>query len=206
MNSILTAGFAEQTINKSRFIAMAVSSGSEREVGSALRAFAAKNPSAHHLAYAFRIQPEAETAAHQSSGRSPERPASIVQRFSDAGEPTGTAGMPVLKLIEGRDLINVCIAVIRYYGGINLGTGGLARAYAGTAKLALDAAKIMPFVAMQTVALTIHYKQMDLLSRALADCNGTIVRKDFNAEIDLVLSLPADLALNFLQRFQRHTS
>jgi putative IMPACT (imprinted ancient) family translation regulator len=185
LNSILTAGFAEQTINKSRFIAMAVSSGSEREVGSALRAFAAKNPSAHHLAYAFRIQPEAETAAHQSSGRSPERPASIVQRFSDAGEPTGTAGMPVLKLIEG---------------------GGLARAYAGTAKLALDAAKIMPFVAMQTVELTIHYKQMDLLSRALADCNGTIVSKDFNAEIDLVLSLPADLALNFLQRFQRHTS
>jgi uncharacterized YigZ family protein len=197
LDSIFSAGFAEQTINKSRFIAMAVSSGSEREVGAALRAFAAKYPTAHHLAYAFRIKPEAD----QSSGKSP----GIVQRFSDAGEPTGTAGMPVLKLIEGRDLINVCVAVIRYYGGINLGTGGLARAYGGTAKLAVEAAKIMPFVAMQTVTLTIHYKQMDLLSRAVADCNGSILRKDFNDEIDLVLSLPAHLALNFLQRFQRHS-
>ena len=180
---------------------MAVSSGSEREVGAALRAFAAKYPTAHHLAYAFRIKPEAEPSADQSPAQSQ----GIVQRFSDAGEPTGTAGMPVLKLIEGRDLINVCVAVIRYYGGINLGTGGLARAYAGTAKLALEAAKIMPFVAMQTVSLTIHYKQMDLLSRAVADCNGIILRKDFNDEIDLLLSLPADLALNFLQRFQRHS-
>jgi uncharacterized YigZ family protein len=196
LNTILTAGFAEQTINKSRFIAMAVSSGNEREVGSALRAFAAKYPTAHHLAYAFRIQPEVD--AHQSSA--------IVQRFSDAGEPSGTAGMPILKLIEGRDLINACIAVIRYYGGVNLGTGGLARAYGGTAKLAVDAAKISPFVAMQTVKLTIHYNQMDLLSRAVADCNGSIVRKDFNEEIDLVLSLPAVLTQNFLQRFQRHSN
>jgi putative IMPACT (imprinted ancient) family translation regulator len=58
---------------------------------------------------------------------------------------------------------------------------------------------------MQTVGLSIHYKQMDLLSRALADCHGCILRKDFNEEIDLVLSLPADLAVNFLQRFQRHS-
>lgn len=180
---------------------MAVSSGSEREVGCALRAFAAKYATAHHLAYAFRIKPEAE----QSNSQSPSQSQGIVQRFSDAGEPTGTAGMPVLKLIEGRDLINICVAVIRYYGGINLGTGGLARAYGGTAKLALEAAKITPFVMMQTVALTIDYKQMDLLNRALADCHGSIVRKDFNDAIDLVLSLPADLALNFLQRFQRHT-
>jgi putative IMPACT (imprinted ancient) family translation regulator len=110
--------------------------------------------------------------------------------------------MPVLKLIEGRDLINVCVAVIRYYGGINLGTGGLARAYGGTAKLALDAAKIGDFVEMKSVQLTIDYKQMDALTRALSKCNGTIIDKAFNTQIDLLVSLPVDEVAGFLGRFK----
>ena len=183
---ITDAGLAEQTITKSRFLAMAMPCADEREVGAALRAFAAQHPTAHHLAYAFRLK-----TAH-----------GIVPRFSDAGEPSGTAGMPVLKLIEGRDLINVCVAVIRYYGGINLGTGGLARAYGGTAKLALDAAKTMAFVEMKNYPLTITYKQMDMMSSVLAKCNGNIVTKAFNEQIDLIVSLPVDEAPNFLNRFK----
>lgn len=164
---------------------MAVYCATEREIGAALRAFAAQHQSAHHLAYAFRIKTDS----------------SIVQRFSDAGEPSGTAGMPVLKLIEGRDLINVCVAVIRYYGGINLGTGGLARAYGGTAKMALDAAKVGDFVEMQTIAMTIHYNQMDAVTRALAKCNGCILKKAFNEQIDLEVFLPKSEAGDFLNRF-----
>lgn len=183
---ITQPGFAEQTITKSRFIAMAVACADEREVGQALRAFAAQHQSAHHLAYGFRLKTEQ----------------GIVPRFSDAGEPSGTAGMPILKLIEGRDLINVCVAVIRYYGGINLGTGGLARAYGGTAKLALDAAKTIIFVEMKSYPLTINYKQMDLLTSALSKCNGSIVSKAFNEQIDLVVLLPVDEANNFINRFK----
>lgn len=185
MLTITQAGFAEQTITKSRFIAIAMPCATEREVGAALRAFAAQHQNAHHLAYAFRLKTDA----------------GIVPRFSDAGEPSGTAGMPVLKLIEGRDLINVCVAVIRYYGGINLGTGGLARAYSGTAKLALDAANVNDFVEMQTVKLTIHYNQMDLLTRVVEKCNGLIVSKDFNVQIDLVVTLPTTEVTDFLNRF-----
>ena len=185
MLTLTQAGFAEQTITKSRFVAMALSCSDEREVGAALRAFAAQHPTAHHLAYAFRLK----TAQ------------GIVPRFSDAGEPSGTAGMPVLKLIEGRELINVCVAVIRYYGGINLGTGGLARAYGGTAKLALDAAKTRPFVEMQTIQLTISYKQMDAVSHALSKCNGSIVDKAFNEQVDLLILLPATEATHFINRF-----
>lgn len=165
---------------------MALPCADEREVGQALRAFAAQHQNAHHLAYGFRLKTEQ----------------GIVPRFSDAGEPSGTAGMPVLKLIEGRDLINVCVAVIRYYGGINLGTGGLARAYGGTAKLALDAAKTAPFVEMKNYALTISYKQMELMTSALAKCNGSIISKAFNEQVDLVLSLPVTEAANFLNRFK----
>lgn len=186
MLTIIEPGFAEQTITKSRFIAMAARCESEREVGAALRAFATQHQSAHHLAYAFRLKTEQ----------------GIVPRFSDAGEPSGTAGMPILKLVEGRDLINVCVAVIRYYGGINLGTGGLARAYGGTAKLALDAAKSGDFVEMQTLQLTIDYKQMDALTRALSKCGGVMLDKAFNAQIDLLLSLPANEVAGFLGRFK----
>ncbi len=188
MFTLSQAGFAEQTITKSRFIEMAVHTEDERTVGAALRAFANQHQNAHHLVYAFRVKTEQGT----------------IQHFSDAGEPSGTAGMPVLKLIEGRDLINVCVAVIRYYGGINLGTGGLARAYGGTAKLALDTAVIKPFVEMQTISLTIDYKQMDTVTRLLSKCNGNIITKAFNQQIDLVLSLPTNEVAGFIGRFQSY--
>ena len=186
---ITQAGFAEQTISKSRFIAAALVCKDEREVAVALRAFAAQHPSAHHLAYAFRIK----------------TPEGIVPRFSDAGEPSGTAGLPIAKMLEGRDLINICVAVIRYYGGVNLGTGGLVRAYGGTAKLALDATKTAEYVEMRNYALTISYKQMDMMTSALAKCNGSIVSKTFNDQVDLVLSLPVLESANFLNRFKPYS-
>lgn len=188
MYVITQPGQAEQTITKSRFIAIAAACNDERAVGTVLRQFASQHPNAHHLAYAFRLK----------AGPT----ANIIQRFSDAGEPSGTAGMPILKLIEGRDLMNVCVGVIRYYGGINLGTGGLARAYGGTAKMALDAAKTAEFVEMQQVKMTIQYKQMDMLTRELAKCNGAIINKAFNHDVDLVLSLPVKETANFLNRFK----
>lgn len=166
---------------------MALSCSSEQEIGAALRAFAVQHQNAHHLAYAFRIK----TAQ------------GLVQRFSDAGEPSGTAGMPILKLIEGRDLINVCVAVIRYYGGINLGTGGLARAYGGTAKLALDNAECNDYIEMQALKLTIPYNQMDYLTKVLSKCNGSILNKTFSEQVDLELILPKSEVDGLLNRFKQ---
>ncbi len=185
MQILTSTGFAEQTITKSRFNAGAFYAEDEHAVSATLRALLAQHHNAHHLAYAFRVK--------TSNG--------IVQRFSDAGEPSGTAGMPILKLLEGRDLINVCIGVIRYYGGVNLGTGGLARAYGSTAKMALDAAKTAPYVEMQQVHLKIQYKQMDALTHALAKCNGSIINKAFKTEIELLIMLPAEEVIGFTGRF-----
>ena len=140
MLSITKPGQAEQTINKSRFIAIAEYCADERAVATSLRRLAAAHQSAHHLAYAYRLKTEQ----------------GIVQRFSDAGEPSGTAGKPILQFIEGRDLINVCVGVIRYYGGINLGTGGLARAYGGTGKMAIEAAIIEPYVEMCEISVKLQ--------------------------------------------------
>lgn len=182
MQRILQAGKADQTINKSRFIAVAEYCDSERAVAMSLRKLASTHQSAHHLAYAFRIK----------------TPDGIVQRFSDAGEPSGTAGKPILQFIEGRDLINVCVGVIRYYGGINLGTGGLARAYGGTAKMALDAARIGPFVEMRQIRLVVDYARFEPLARDLAKVNGEILDKQFGEQVSVIASVPVNEAEKIL--------
>jgi uncharacterized YigZ family protein len=191
--TIEKAGAAEQTITKSRFLAWAAACQSEQEVGAFLRAIAAQHPNAHHLAYAFRVK----TAE------------GIIPRFSDAGEPSGTAGKPILQMLEGQKLINVAVGVIRYYGGVNLGTGGLARAYGGTAKMALDAAKIVPFVEMQLLKLSINYKRVDELTNAVTKLNGKVIDKLFgdmslNKKVHVQVSLPAIETKAFLERFSEY--
>jgi uncharacterized YigZ family protein len=190
LQTIEQAGAAEQTINKSRFYAHVAHCESEQAVGAFLRAIAAQHPSAHHLAYAFRIKTPDGLRNHM-----------IVSRFSDAGEPSGTAGKPILQMLEGRDLINVCVGVIRYYGGVNLGTGGLARAYGGTAKIALEAASTLPFVEMQLLKLTIQYNRMDELTRTLTQLKGKILNKTFDDAVHVEISLPAIEINAFKNRF-----
>lgn len=190
MFTIKKSGAAEQTINKSRFYAWAAQCETEQQVGGFLRAIATQHQSASHLAYAFRIKTTDGLGNHM-----------IVPRFSDAGEPSGTAGKPILQMLEGRDLINVCVGVIRYYGGVNLGTGGLVRAYGGTAKMALEASRILPFVEMKLLKLTIQYNRMDELMRTLTKLKGKILNKTFNDVVHVEISLPATETSAFLTRF-----
>ena len=174
MLQILSSGFAEQTLQKSRFIARAAYADSEHAVGLLLRQLAADYPNASHLAYAYRIQ----------------TPDGILLRFSDDGEPSGTAGKPIIPHLEGRNLINICVGVIRYYGGINLGTGGLVRAYAGTAKMALDNASIGEFIEQAEYQLTLNYKQIDEFKRELAQLGGKLLHAEFADVIHAQVRVP----------------
>ena len=185
MRILAKPGFAEQTIHKSRFYAAASQCETELEVGAFLRALAAQHSHAHHLAYAFRIK--------TFDG--------FIARFSDAGEPSGTAGKPILQMLEGQQLINVTVGVIRYYGGINLGTGGLARAYGGTAKMALNAAGFSPHIEMQQISLTVSYKLVDELNHELTKINGQVLEKTFDEAAHFVVKLPVSQAQKFVQRF-----
>jgi uncharacterized YigZ family protein len=173
---IVKPGLADQTINKSRFIAVAEHCADERDVMALLQKLASEHMHAHHLVFAYKLQ-------NPQGG--------YLQRFHDAGEPSGTAGKPILQYIEGRDLINVCVAVVRYFGGVKLGTGGLARAYGGTAKLALGAAVIAPFVQMQTIKLVMAYAQLDGFTRDLTKLNGVLLDKQFGEQVTVLASVPA---------------
>ncbi len=185
MQHITQPGQADQTINKSRFIAWAEYCADERAIAMMLRRMAGEHAHAHHLAYAFRVR----------------TPQGLVQRFHDAGEPSGTAGKPILQHLEGRDLVNVCVGVIRYYGGINLGTGGLARAYGNTAKMALDAARIGPFVEMQQIRLVLDYAKLDHFTRELAKLEGQLLDKQFGEQVTVIATLPACEAAGLLKRY-----
>lgn len=186
MQIITNAGYAEQTINKSKFLAWAAAYETEREVAAFLRTIAQKHSTAHHLAYAFRIKTDD----------------GIVPRFSDAGEPSGTAGKPILQILDGQNFVNVCVAVIRYYGGVNLGTGGLVKAYGGTAKSAIEKATIASFVEMETISIKTSYKQADHLVREVARSNGTILDKKFDQDVYFTVKLPKSEAAQLAARFQ----
>jgi uncharacterized YigZ family protein len=187
LQRILQRGQAEQTINKSRFVAVAENCADERAVAMLLRSLAQEHAHAHHLAFAYRVQnPEGQ---------------GYITRFHDAGEPSGTAGKPILQYLEGRDLMNVCVGVVRYYGGVNLGTGGLARAYGGTAKMALDAAKVGPFVEMRQIRLVVEYAQLDGVVRDVGKMGGQVVDKGFGERVTVVVLVPAADVAGLQQKY-----
>ncbi|MGC8876200.1 IMPACT family protein [Thermus sp.] len=128
----------EETIQKSRFIAKAAPVASEEEALEFLKAH--REPEATHNPYAYKIGP--------------------LYRFSDDGEPAGTAGRPILHAIEAQGLDRVAVLVVRYFGGVKLGAGGLARAYGGVAAEALRRAPKVPLVERVAVAFLVPFAEV----------------------------------------------
>ncbi|WP_026487482.1 YigZ family protein [Caldanaerobius polysaccharolyticus] len=133
-------GIAEITINKSRFIGHAKYTPDETTARLFIESVKQRHRDATHNVYAYVLGNGGE-----------------IQRFNDDGEPSGTAGMPVLEVIKREKLIYVTVVVTRYFGGILLGAGGLIRAYAKGAKIALDAAGIVKKVLHARVCVKLDY-------------------------------------------------
>ncbi|WP_026893985.1 YigZ family protein [Clostridiisalibacter paucivorans] len=138
--TIHSIGVDEIIINKSRFIGYAKPIDSQQDAIDFIEEIKSKHRDATHnvLAYVF--------------GEN-----SNIQRYSDDGEPSGTAGIPVLEVIKKEDLRNVVIVVTRYFGGKKLGAGGLVRAYTKGAKIALDAANIVHKVLYNRIKIRVDY-------------------------------------------------
>ena len=114
-------------------------------------------------------------------------------RFSDDGEPGGTAGRPILAAIEGQDCDRVAILVIRWYGGIQLGTGGLARAYGGSAAKCLQGGERVALVARVSARCHVPFAELARVKARLADWQALLEAEQFDADgAALQLSLPAE--------------
>jgi uncharacterized YigZ family protein len=113
------------------------------------------------------------------------------QRFDDDGEPSGTAGRPVLAAIERTGLLDVAVIVTRYYGGTKLGTGGLGRAYGTAADLVLERTPARTVVAGRRVLLTYSYSDTGAVTRAVEAAGAKRLREGYGDVAELEVALPA---------------
>lgn len=114
-------------------------------------------------------------------------------RFNDDGEPGGTAGRPILQAIEGQSMDRVAVVVTRWYGGIKLGAGGLARAYGGTAAECLRVAERVPIVAMARLGLHCDFADLARMKARLKELGVEVEQENFDANgVTLHLRLPQD--------------
>ena len=179
--SVAGEAFAEKVIERSRFLAYAKHVESEEEARAALAEICALHPLATHVCFAF----IADKAGN-------------LQRFSDAGEPQGTAGMPILGVLKAQELKETLVAVVRYFGGIKLGAGGLTRAYAGCASAALAAAKICNFEMCEELALSVDYADVNAAMRFLE--GKEVLAKNFSERAEFTVAVKESEAETFKAR------
>lgn len=123
-----------------------------------------------------------------------------VLRYSDDGEPQGTAGQPMLNVFQREDVTNICCVVTRYFGGILLGAGGLTRAYGGTAKLALDAGGVSRMRLWASLEVPCPYSLYERMRLLVEQCGGTVADTDFGADVLLTVQLPAENVTAFREK------
>lgn len=115
-----------------------------------------------------------------------------IQRSSDDGEPSGTAGVPALEVLLKEQLVDVCVVVTRYFGGTLLGAGGLVRAYSHAAKLAVEAAGIVTMAPCCVMKLEVDYSYFDRITLLLTDYYANVENSEFGEKITLTFSVDAD--------------
>ena len=159
---------SELIVNKSKFIGYSVIVNSREDFLGRLREIKTINSSASHAVYGLRIKKN-----------------TIEPYFSDDGEPSGTGGRPLISILESKKIINCGLVVVRYYGGINLGMGGLARAYSQAGLRAILASKLNNFVELFEYIFIIKYNYLDIISKVILDNNGMIIDRKFDQNITL---------------------
>ncbi|NOX90672.1 MAG: YigZ family protein [Calditrichaeota bacterium] len=123
-------------------------------------------------------------------------------RYSDDGEPSGTAGKPILQVLDSAGLFEVLCVVTRYFGGTKLGTGGLIRAYGDAAKEALNQLKIGEKIRTTIIALFVDYNQENLIFRLLHQWSGKLVNSEYGEKIKVRIELPQSTAQLFLKKLE----
>ena len=172
-------GEAEFTEKRSRFLGHVLPVSSEEEARAHIERVRKQHYDARHNCWCFRLK---------DSG---------AERYSDDGEPQGTAGQPMLNVFQREGVWNVCCVVTRYFGGILLGAGGLVRAYTQSAKDALDAAGIAQVRRWTAMEVPCPYARFEEVRREVARFGGVEEAVDYGAEVLLSVLIPAEGAAAF---------
>ena len=161
---------AEIVVKKSRFIAIARICNSIPEVKTLVDKTRTLHPGANHVVHAAVI-------GNQFS-------------FSDDREPKNTAGRPAFEVLKGSGISNICVLIVRYFGGTLLGTGGLVKAYGDAVKAVLDGIVTEEYVEKTDFSLTVPYDLYETVKRVLASVNAAVTKEDFASEITISGQVP----------------
>lgn len=177
MLTLAEPGRAKLVRKRSRFLAFAYPVAGEGEAAARVNALRREYHDARHVAYAYRI------LSHDR----------VIERADDAGEPARSAGWPILELLRGRDLVNVLVGVVRYFGGVKLGVGGLRRAYRDAAALALEGARMVEFVPHEEIKLVFAPGDSGRVYQLLNQLSGAVCSQGFvDGRMVLTVRVPRD--------------
>lgn len=171
----ISEGFYSE--KRSKFLAFAIHVTSEEEVKETVDKYRRKYYDARHVCYAYVLGPER-----------------TVFRANDDGEPSSTAGKPIMGQINRLELTDVLVIVVRYYGGINLGTGGLIVAYRTAAANALDKCEIQTLFCEETIEHDFPYIMLDGVMRVIRNNNARILSQKYDNTCEFKLSIKRSLA------------
>lgn len=161
---------------KSRFIGYAKPVKTQEEAVEFINQIKSKHWDATHNVYAYVLKEN------------------NIRRYSDDGEPSGTAGVPVLDVILKENLMDVCVVATRYFGGTLLGAGGLVRAYSYTSKIAIEAANIITMAECNIMSVKVDYSFYDRMNILLVDFKANIINTDFAENVIITFSVKQDKA------------
>jgi uncharacterized YigZ family protein len=167
--SILENCEYELVEKKSRFISNLIYVETEEEAKQKINEIKKKFHDAKHNVFAYRVF---------ENGR-------IIDKYSDDGEPSGTAGRPMLAVLKGSGLTNVIVTAARWFGGTKLGTGGLVRAYSDCARLALENALTCELIPMERFGIVIPYSFYEQIKRLLGTRGYTVLSEEFGAAVTI---------------------
>ncbi len=170
----------------SRFIARTFHVECEEEAKEHILQMKKEYHDARHHCYAFRIQPENEFF-----------------RSSDDGEPSGTAGKPILNQILSAELFDILVVVIRYFGGTKLGVAGLIRAYKTAAREAIGQAEVVIPVISRNMTLFFDYSLMNRVMRLVKDEKLPVLKQDFALRCELVVEVERNKEKTVAEKFKR---
>ena len=167
MNRIKAPHSAEISIKNSKFIAYLFPIADVAEAETRLAQVKREHPKARHWCYAYRLGAEE-------------------YRCNDDGEPSGTAGLPIYQQLLSFDVSDSLAVVVRYFGGVKLGTGGLVVAYKTAAAAAIEAATTEEKIVMEQFCIEVPYTEADTAMRFVRDGEGEIVERDYTATHQLL--------------------
>lgn len=187
--TVKTRGADEFTVSKSRFIGYACPCASENDAVSFIREIREMHRDAKHHCYAYIIG--------QNSG---------IMRYSDDGEPGGTAGLPILEVMRSQQIVNCSVVVVRYFGGILLGTGGLVRAYTQGCKIALQAAAVVRMEKTLHYLCDVPYSVWDSFLHAAESLPVHVLNPEFAMSVSFTLAVRTQDAESILDKLSSVTS